>query len=172
MMKILLLTILLTVSAYPQAGFEAVIVSCVDGDTCDVKHSDGNVDRVRMLGIDAPEVTHNSKEISQPWGEKCRDNLKTIIDGKQVYVETRRRDGYGRNLGRILYAGADVNLLTLAGGCAWQYYPNGIAEELRADYLAAFEQARTNKIGLFAQKRPVTPTVWRKKKHFRRQPKK
>lgn len=170
-MKIIFTIFILCASAFSQGnGFNAVVKSAVDADTLEVVHADGNVDKVRLLGIDAPEVTHNSKEISQPFGEKCRDTLKLLIAGKQVFVETERRDSYGRNLGRILYGDLDVGLFLLSSGCAWQYYPNGIAKELREKYLTAFTTARANRVGLFAHKRPVAPSVWRKRKHFRRKP--
>lgn len=125
-------------------------------------------DKIRLLGIDAPEVAHNSKEISQPYGEKCRDVLNFLIDDKEVFIETNRRDPWGRLLGRILHDDVDINLLILKTGCAWAFYPNGIAKELRASYLATFEEAKLNKIGLFAQKSAITPTIWRKKKHLKR----
>jgi len=163
-------TILILCGACFAQSFKATVKSVGDGDTLSVIHADGNVDKVRLLGVDAPEVAHNSKEISQPFGEKCRDTLKLLIAGKQVFVETERRDSYGRNLGRVIYGQIDVGLFLLNAGCAWSYYPNGITEPLRANYLAAFEQARTNKVGLFSLKRYVTPTVWRKRKHLKRKP--
>lgn len=166
-MKTFILIILLSVSTAAQ-NFSGRVVAVSDSDTISVVHSDGNVDKVRILGIDAPEVAHNSKEISQPFAEKCRDTLKLLVGGKQVFVETERRDSYGRNLGRILYGDLDAGLFLTQAGCAWSYYPNGLPQELREQYLTAFMTARANKVGLFAQKRPITPSVWRKRRHIKR----
>jgi endonuclease YncB( thermonuclease family) len=170
-MKVFFLIILLTVSAYSQA-FEAVVVSVKDADTLSFKHSDGNVDNARMVGLDAPEVARSSKEIAQPFGDKCKQFLALLIEGKTVSIETSRRDLYGRNLARVLLNGLDVNLTIIQAGCGWLYYPNGINTNLRASYENAFQTAKNARIGLFSRSRYVTPTVWRKKRHFRRQPKK
>lgn len=177
-MKRLFLTLFVTLfvcccSLNGQVVFTAEVSHILDGDTVDFLHSDGVSDRLRLSGVDAPEVARSSKEISQPYGEKCKKILQLLIDDKTVTIEAKpKRDRYGRLLGRILYGDVDIGLLTLQSGCAWSYYPNGIAKELREKYLTAFTAARANKVGLFAHKRPITPSVWRKKKHLRRQPKK
>jgi endonuclease YncB( thermonuclease family) len=156
--------------AYAQTkSFEAEVTRVLDGDSLEFRHADGNLDRVRLLGLDAPEVAHNSKEISQPFGEECRLFLQNLIAGKTVTVETNRRDNYGRNLARILTnAGEDVNLSILRQGCAWSYYPNGVPTEFRLGYVDAFQKAQADKIGLFSSGRAVTPKVWRSRRHLKR----
>lgn len=171
---ILILTILLTlgVNAIAQNKFDASVVTVSDADSFTFRHSDGNLDKARLLGIDAPEVAHNSREIPQPYGDECKSFLQNLIGGQTVSIETSRRDGYGRNLARVLTEkGEDVNLLILEAGCAWSYYPNGIAKELRAGYINAFEMARATRLGLFANSRAATPKVWRQRKHLKRKPK-
>ncbi len=165
-MKIFLFIILLTASAFGQT-FNGVVVSIVDADTLRVSHSDGNLDRVRILGIDAPEVAHSKQEISQPSGEACKNFLHLLV-GTEVTIETTRRDNYGRVLGRVISDDSDIGLLLLKTGCAWIYYPLGLEKDVRAIYQAAYENARMNKIGLFSRSRYVTPTVWRRRKHLKR----
>lgn len=174
MKKLFLVTVFVFLSlcgniAYAQIVFTAKITRCADGDTCDFLHSDGVPDRLRLSGVDAPEVAHSSKEISQPYGEKCKKMLGLLIDDKTVQIEAKpKRDGYGRLLGRILYGDIDVGLFLTGAGCAWIFYPNGIPMELREKYLTASATARANRVGLFAQKRPIAPSVWRRRKHLRR----
>ncbi len=61
-MKIILLIILFTLTTHSQS-FDAVVVKVIDADSIDFKHSDGNIDRARLIGIDAPEVARSQKEI-------------------------------------------------------------------------------------------------------------
>ncbi len=170
-MKTLILIFLLSaaVTAQTMNGFTARVIRAIDGDSLEVEHlGDGNVDRVRILGIDAPETAHSPREIPQPFGNKCREVMATITEGKTVFIETTRRDNFGRNLARVIVGQVDAGLFMLDAGCAWQFYPNGIDIRYRQNYLDAFNGARERKDGLFASSRPVTPSVWRKKKHLRR----
>jgi len=166
-MKIFLLIILLSISTFAQA-FDAVVVKITDADTIDFKHSDGNRDRARLIGIDSPEVARSQKEIPQPYANVCRELLETLLKGKIVKIETTKRDGYGRNLARVILNDVDINLFILNQGCAHLYYPNGIDANLRASYENAFLAAKNARIGLFSRTRYVTPTVWRRKRHLKR----
>jgi endonuclease YncB( thermonuclease family) len=167
--KTLISTILLLAVCLSAQDFEGKVVAVTDADTISVTHSDGNIDRVRLIGLDAPEVAKSSKEISQPFGEKCKKILEDLILGKTVMVLTSKRDSYGRNLGRVIFGEIDTNLVMLTQGCAWIFYPSVIpTPELRAKYIAAFEYAQANKIGLFSQKRVQKPANWRKRRHYRK----
>ncbi len=121
-MKLLLTILLFCGSAFGQV-FEARAVRATDGDTLEFKHSDGNADKCRLLGIDAPEMAKSSKEIDQPYAKKCRDILSNLITNQTITIETTRRDSYGRVLARALLDDLDLNLFMLKVGCAWSYYP-------------------------------------------------
>jgi endonuclease YncB( thermonuclease family) len=43
--------------------------------------------RIRLLGIDAPEIPHGTKP-GQPYGEEARDYLDHLIGGKTVRLDT------------------------------------------------------------------------------------
>lgn len=66
------------------------IVSVHDGDTYRLLDDD-RVLRVRLHGIDAPES-------GQPFGTVARDRMRALIMGKEVTVEHRAQDRYGRPL--------------------------------------------------------------------------
>ncbi len=152
-----------------QSIFQTEVISVKDGDTLKIKHNDGNIDTVRLLGLDAPEIAHNSKEISQPYGEYCKSLLDSLfLTNKSISIETSHRDNYGRNLARVIIKELDVNLYIIQKGCGWLYYPNGIDKNLRQTYTDAFLNAKLNKVGLFANSKSVTPKIWRKKKHLKR----
>ena len=54
---------------HPRAVHEGVVVHVEDGDTIDVRIGD-RVERVRYIGIDAPEVPHHEMEGTRGGGTK------------------------------------------------------------------------------------------------------
>ena len=122
-----------------------------DGDTvwvtdaADVRH------KVRLDRIDAPES-------DQPYGKESAAALKAMVDGREVRVEYRKCDQYGRMLGILFINGTDINLAMVKGGHAWHYsYYDKIPE-----YAAAEVAAREAKMGLWAGENPINPYRWRK----------
>jgi endonuclease YncB( thermonuclease family) len=70
-----------------------------DGDT--VKLSDGR--KVRLIGIDAPEIGHRG-EPSQPLAEEARHALESLLRSARrigLRYDTERRDQYGRLLAHL-----------------------------------------------------------------------
>jgi micrococcal nuclease len=69
-----LVALWLAVAAY--AGTPRSLVAQVDrvsdGDTVTAVSSEGTKLRIRLLGIDAPEIPHGPKP-GQPYGEEARD---------------------------------------------------------------------------------------------------
>lgn len=89
--------------------FAATAIRVIDGDTfaCDLTaRIDGRVsvlfadERVRLLGIDAPEVTGHSRER----GDESRKALASLLATGPVEVRTSERDNFGRRLASV-YAG-------------------------------------------------------------------
>lgn len=81
----------------------------IDGDT--VKLTGG--ERVRLLGIDAPEMRKGKLGRTGPFPEpgaaEATAALKQMIEGKVVRVARRGRDKYNRTLARLyLENGKDV----------------------------------------------------------------
>src|SRR5262245_41941838 len=68
---------------------DAHVVKVVDGDSLEVRDSNGLVHRVRLAGIDAPEY-------SQPFGNRSRQALASLVLDKDVRLEIVKRDAYGR----------------------------------------------------------------------------
>ncbi len=52
----------------------ATVKHVSDGDSVTVISANGTRPRMRLLGIDAPEIAHGSKP-GQPYGEEARDYL-------------------------------------------------------------------------------------------------
>ncbi len=76
-----------------------------DGDTVTATTSGGTKLRLRLLGIDAPEVA-NDKKPGQPYGEEAREYLEHLIGGKVVRVDADGSDGnYGNRVRlRVMHA--------------------------------------------------------------------
>ncbi len=106
-----------------------------------------------MEGIDAPEK-------KQPFGQKAKEALSTLIFGKDVVIHWEKKDRYQRVIGRITFAGLDVNLEMVRLGLAWRYDKYSKEKAL----LDAQTEAKAAARGLWADKEPIPPWEWRAKK--------
>jgi endonuclease YncB( thermonuclease family) len=94
----------------------------VDGDT--VRLAGG--ERVRLLGIDAPEMRKGKPGRSGPFPEpgaaQATEALREMVEGKTVRVVRRGRDDYGRTLAKLyLEDGTDAGAELLRRGLAARY---------------------------------------------------
>jgi len=113
----------------PAYLYRAEVVRVVDGDTIDVDIDLGfyvwiKDQRIRLLDIDAPEVTGGTKAA----GIAATDYLKGLIDGKTIIIRTvkgkdggDREDSFGRWLGTIYLDGVNINEEMLSSGHAVPY---------------------------------------------------
>ena len=163
-MKILLLPLLLlAVPAF--ADITGHVVAVTDGDTIKVLDDNNAEHKVRLTGIDAPER-------GQPFGTVSRKHLASMVAGKQVFVESDKKDRYGRDLGKVWVQPSDcpscgktldANYAQLLAGMAWwyRYYANEQSEEDRGRYESAEEEAKARKWGLWSDPNPINPYEWR-----------
>lgn len=126
------------------------VVIVHDGDTLTALDAANVQHKIRLHGIDAPEI-------GQPFGTKSRDRLTTLAKGKTALIHVRDHDRYGRVVAGIEVAGDDLGHRLVADGLAWHY--TRYSKDAR---LAAAERdARAAKRGLWADKAPVPPWEWR-----------
>lgn len=137
------------------------VVGIADGDTVTVLDDSNTQWKIRLMGIDAPEK-------KQPFGNKSKMYLSSLVFNKQVTVEYNKQDKYGRTVGKILVDGTDANLQQVKAGLAWHYkkYQKEQSVEDSRAYAYAEEQARAEKQGLWIDPDPTPPWEWR---HERRQ---
>ncbi len=130
------------------------VVKVSDGDTVTILTSDKTQHKIRLNDIDAPEK-------KQAFGNKSKDNLAKYIAGKTVTVQYQKKDKYKRILGTIYYKNKDINLQQVKDGYAWVYkkYSNN------QTYYKAEKVARDKRVGLWADKNPLEPWEFRKKKN-------
>jgi endonuclease YncB( thermonuclease family) len=135
------------------------VVEVGDGDTIVVSDSLHRRHTVRLAAIDAPEYT-------QPHGRQSRANLARLVEGHAVTISYHRRDRWQRLVGKVYVDGRDVNARQLLDGYAW-HFRRYRREQPRAEwqvYRAAEQHARRQKLGLWADGRPVPPWKWRQVK--------
>ncbi len=103
----------------------AFVHHITDGDTLVL--TDGK--KVRLLGINTPEVNFHKPEQSQPLGISARSRLQELLpDGTQVTLifDQRKKDRYKRLLAFVRYTNnegveIDTGEVLLKEGLAWQY---------------------------------------------------
>ena len=138
-------------------GYQAVKVS--DGDTLNVQKVEngkfvGEVMKIRMFGIDAPEKT-------QDYGIESKQALEKLVNGKTLEIEEKNRDRYGRTVAVVYVNGKNVNEEMVKNGNAWWYQEYDKKDTKMQAYQ---ENAKKNKLGLFGKRGYVEPWNYRKEK--------
>ena len=133
-----------------------------DGDT--IKVRDDKVEKtIRLVGIDAPEISHKKREPSQPFGQTATKYLAGLVLNKTVEIKEYGQDRYGRTLGVVFLAGKNVNLEMVKAGYAEVYRGTPAAGFDSAPYWKAEGEARAAKKGMWAQgDKYVSPREWRR----------
>ena len=129
------------------------VVKVYDGDTFTLRTDDGETFRIRLHGIDAPEMKD-----SQPYCKASRNWLADMIANRTVTVDIKDTDRYGRYIGVVSTENIkDVNLEMLRAGMAWHYSHY----DRTAAYAKAEKEARRLKKGLWRDGNPINPRIWR-----------
>ena len=133
------------------------IVSISDGDTVTLLDANLQQHKIRLSGIDAPEKR-------QPFGNRSRLHLGTLVFGKHVTADCPKTDRYKRAVCRIEVDGVDANLAQVEAGMAWHYkaYSREQSPADRWRYAKAEDRARDARQGLWADRAPVAPWDFRK----------
>ncbi|WP_336612760.1 MULTISPECIES: thermonuclease family protein [unclassified Campylobacter] len=118
-----------------------------DGDTI-VLLSKGEKIKVRFYGIDAPES-------AQEYGQFCKNMLSDFLKNKDIKLEIKDKDKYGRVVGIVYANGEDINKAMVRNGCAWSY------QNYTKKYVDDEKYARANKLGLWQGKNPQNPREFR-----------
>lgn len=138
-----------------------------DGDTITVLDGTKTQHKIRLAGIDAPEL-------KQAFGQTSKKYLSELVFGKDVGVEWKKHDRYGRIIGKVMVQPQDCStcqqtrdagLAQLEAGMAWWYreYRREQTLEDQGYYEYAEFDAKTQRRGLWADADPIQPWEWRKK---------
>jgi len=150
----------------PIGTIEGMVVNVSDGEHLTVSNNGTDVN-VRLYGIHAPIISKVNKnkpwlsEPGQPFSGRAFMALANKVLHKQVKLEIMRIDRHGRTVAIVLADDHNVNHEMVAEGWAWacQKYNN---QHDVLGYKHAEEEARSKKLGLWAQKSPLPPWEFRK----------
>lgn len=132
---------------------QGVVARVVDGDTVWVRPlAGGDVVKVRIDGIDAPEIC-------QAGGTESRQVLQRKVLHQQVTVNMRSHDDYGRAIGTVDLQGTDLGRWMVSSGQAWSYRYRRDA----GPYATEEAQARAAALGIFRQKNAENPRTFRER---------
>jgi len=137
-------------------AFFARVSRVHDGDTVTVTSDDGAATRVRLYGIDAPEY-------KQSYGREAKTALVRLVRRKTLDVARVDTDRYGRTVALLrLPDGTLVNEALVAEGAAWYYGEFCKRDDPCQHWRVLEEQARAERLGLWAQADPQRPSDWRR----------
>jgi micrococcal nuclease len=108
------------VTSAGESSRSALVTRVIDGDTIDVRYSNGTTDTVRLLGVDSPEVSGDvspgefegipdseaGREHLREWARRASAFAREELEGERVQVVTDpladRRGQYGRLLAYVV----------------------------------------------------------------------
>ena len=130
--------------AYCYAQSDNYLATCVrviDGDTLTVADENQNLHRIRIVGMDAPEL-------AQPYGRAAKAALSELVLHKEVHVVPAGVDKYGRELAQLRY---DTSFGQL--DVAETMISNGHAFSWGGAHYKAQEYAAENRLGVWSDLR-------------------
>ena len=111
------------------------VTSVYDGDTFWIKSGD----RVRLLGI-------NSPELDKCLGPESKQKLSDLVLNKIVDIKEEKRDTYGRRMGLVYVDGLLINEeIAKLGFAKLNYDPSSQSEKIKL----AGQNASKKKLGIF-----------------------
>lgn len=142
-LSLFFLTVLLLAAAGTALAATALHVH--DGDTFRI-----NAGKVRLFGVDAPEV-------GQPGCAASRDALRELVYGKDV-TTLRKGDSFGRMVAIVKVGETDVGYELVRQGMA-------VVDDRytkRKDYMTAQLKAKKARVGVWSSPNFIEPRVWRR----------
>lgn len=151
--------------------YTGTVIKVHDGDTINVRDTHGHIHKIRFHAVDAPELKQRHGTTAQAW-------LSEQILQKPIKISVITKDRYQREVAKVLRPAAecpdttvcdndeDINLQLLQHGHVW-WYKDYAKEQTKADralYSDAEKDAKSNKLGLWEDKNPTPPWLWRKER--------
>lgn len=145
------------------------VVSVSDGDTLTML-ANGSKVTVRLLAIDAPEVTCHGQHVSgcreegQRFGLQSKEYLSNSVLGETVEVRLNGEKTYDRQVGTVYYKSLDVNYALVQRGLAWHYkkFAKQQPSNEREMYAEAETTAQQQHLGIWSDASPIPPWQWRR----------
>jgi endonuclease YncB( thermonuclease family) len=132
------------------------VVEVIDGDTIKADIA-GEVEIIRLIGIDTPEISHPNHPQNDYFGPEAAQYVKQLLENKLVYLipdpMQSNRDKYNRLLRYVfLEDGTLINAKLIADGYAYNYIYEPFQFMKQFDYLE--KQAKDSHLGLWNTQKP------------------
>ncbi len=135
------------------------IVGVHDGDSITLLDSENRQHKIRLDGIDAPEL-------GQPFGNAAKKHLAGLVFNRQVLADCPKTDLYKRKVCLVLVDGVDAGGELIRAGLAWLFrsYAKELPADRRKHYADLEAQAKIERRGLWveADPAPAPPWEWRR----------
>ena len=127
-----------------------------DGDTITLLDVENRQHKIRLDGIDAPEL-------GQPFGRASKQHLAELLASREAAAECSKIGRYRREVCRVMVGGADAGLAQVRAKMAWFFrrYAKELPRDRHQQHADAEAQARADRRGLWANADPVPPWDWR-----------
>lgn len=168
--KQLLFLLLFTTSLAAQ---DTVLIKAVhDGDSYKIQWKTGEIEWVRLWGVDCPEIQSNHIIKAQPYGVQTGNFVRSVLKGQQVVIDTTvsQDDPFLRRVVKIKLDSTLYSYLygTLPGeyviDLSTYLVLNGYAWWVDKSLQACMDVAKQSKMGLWGLPgRKVRPDTWRKR---------
>jgi micrococcal nuclease len=144
-----LVVLLLSITVYSQSG---KVVKIKDGDTVVLLDSANNQITLRLAEVDCPES-------SQAFGKKAKEFTSSEVGNKIVSYKIINTDRYGRYIAKVYYDNKYLSEEIIKNGYGWHYKKYSKSKNLGDLEI----NAKNKKLGLWSDKNPVEPYLFRKK---------
>jgi micrococcal nuclease len=132
------------------------VIRVVDGDTIHVRLGD-HIEKVRYIGMNAPELHHPTKGV-EPLAREAMEANRKLVQGQTVRLEldVQERDRYGRLLAYVYVGDTMINAELVAQGYAQvMTIPPNVKHQ--DEFLKLQREARALQLGLWKGAGPAPP---------------
>jgi endonuclease YncB( thermonuclease family) len=159
--KLILITFFLSFTLPAPAG-QFKVTSVHDGDSLRASGHDIQI-KVRLVGIDAPELKRGKHNPGQPFGQRAKKFLTRLVLNKRVFIKGYGLDYHNRILAVVYVGKKNVNLEMIKAGLAEAYRGKPASGFDPSPYRTAEAQAKSQKRGMWSQgDKYISPREWRK----------
>ncbi len=173
LLPFVLVPLLILAFAVQALAWPGTVVAVHDGDSITVARTDtGEKVKIRLFGVDCPELAWPGRWETQPYGRKATDFVKAMFKpGSRVDVTIwEMGESYGRTVGGVIKLGdgKTVQEELVRAGLGWidpRYCKPSVVKEC-ANWMKLQQEAADKRRGLWRDldgpRKPVAPWKWRK----------
>jgi micrococcal nuclease len=157
MCMLALLTTSSAISQTPVRGVNGFVARVLDGNTLTVETKDRKKLKVRLYGIDAPEldrINRKTRRIAipgQPFGIEAKSSLSTMVFGQDVRLEIMDSDRHRAMVSIVWKGEKNVNLEMIKAGMAEAYTEDLKDQPYRDQFIQAEKETKAKRLGIWSQ---------------------